>query len=422
MLGKAKPEYDAAKHQAAKAPKGRPRRFAKYEAFEASLPRGMTKRPSYYDSIGIFNGAKEVTVWVKVRLPRGGIHRGRSIPVGGAVEIKLGHRSSWDWPQLLAERDRLQGLADRGEALEKVEVPTFAQYAAEWLERRKPTMKSYSVTKGNIASALNPSFGKKALDAISVSDVNQWISKQSSKLKPASVQRHLAVFNSVMNDAIRSGLITHNPSTNADKIRGIEARQRFVTEDEWQTILETVDRIEEAQADKKAAKPQQIRGWLRHYVTWAYNSGMRRAEILNLTLDDIRKVDDATTVALVSNTKTGKPRSVRCTEEMKASLGDLEALPRAPEDNRLFPLSMTTLKRALSLLWKETGLRDVRLHDLRRSHATILINQGVDVRTVAGRLGHSGTAMLAKHYAVNLGDLEAVRAFENRNQKGAPKG
>ncbi len=72
---------------------------------------------------------------------------------------------------------------------------------------------------------------------------------------------------------------------------------------------------------------------------------------------------------------------------------------------------MTTLKRSLTALWKATGLNDVRLHDLRRSHATILMSKGIDPRTIAGRLGHSGTAMLAKHYAVDRGDKEAAAAF-----------
>jgi integrase len=72
---------------------------------------------------------------------------------------------------------------------------------------------------------------------------------------------------------------------------------------------------------------------------------------------------------------------------------------------------MTTLKRSLTKLWKKTGLSDVRLHDLRRTHATILIGRNIDPRTVAGRLGHSGTAMLARHYAVDLGDMEAAKIF-----------
>jgi integrase len=357
---------------------GRPGRYAKFEEFEASLPKLMTKRPAYCDGVGIFNGATSATAWVKVRLLRGGLYRGRSIPAGGAVEHKLGKRASWDWPGLLAERDRLQGLADRREPLEAVEVDTFATYAQGWLDRKKPVLKGYGVTKGHVVSALNPTFGKRALNAITVADVNRWIGKQSAKHKPATVQRQLATFNAITNDAVRSGIIDRNPTERADRIRGIEARQRFVTGDEWQTILETADKIEREQEAEKERKPQQIRGWLRHYVAWAYESGMRRAEIHNLTWDRVRKVDDETTVIEVVSTKTGRPRFVTCTEEMVAIVASLRKLDRAEGDCRLFPVSMTTLKRSLTDLWKATGLQDVRLHDLRRTHATILL--GLNIR------------------------------------------
>jgi hypothetical protein len=157
----------------AKRPVGRPGRYAKFEDFDASLPKLMAKRPVYYQGVGIFNGATGGTVWVKIRLPRGGVHRGRSVAAGDAIELKLGKRASWDWPRLIAERDRLQGLADRGEPLEAAEIETFAAYANAWLERRKPTLRGYGVTNGHIVTALNPAFGKKALDIITVADVNR---------------------------------------------------------------------------------------------------------------------------------------------------------------------------------------------------------------------------------------------------------
>ncbi|HUZ11781.1 MAG TPA: tyrosine-type recombinase/integrase [Caulobacteraceae bacterium] len=400
-----------------KRPIGRPRRYAKFEEFEASLPKLMTKRPAYCDGVGIFNGATSATVWLKVRLPRGGVYRGRSIPAGGAVEHKLGKRTSWDWPQLIAERDRLQGLADRGEPLEVAEVETFAKYAAAWLERKKPVLKGYWVAHGHVVSALNPTFGKKALNIITVADVNRWIGQQSGKLKPGTVQRRLSTFNAIVNDAVRSGIIDRNPSQRADRIKGIEPRQRFVTTEEWQVILDTADKIEREHAVEKERRPGRIVGWLRHYVVWALESGMRRAEIHNLTWERIRRVDDETTVVEVVNTKTGKPRFVTCTDEMVDILASLRKLDRAEGDNRLFPVSLSTLKRSLTALWKATGLRDVRLHDLRRTHATILIQHRIDPRTVAGRLGHSGTTMLARHYAVDLGDIEAARTFSARLAK-----
>jgi integrase len=392
-------------------PVGRPRRFAKFEELEASLPRVMSKRPLYCDGIGLFRGASSYTVWVKIKMPRGGSYKGRSIPPGGSIEHKLGKRSSWDWQQLVVERDRLQGLADRGEALVEAQVPTFAAHAEQWLERKKPILKGYGVVKGHVSSALNPTFGRKALNAITVVEINRWIGQQSAKLKPATVQRQLATFNAIMNDAVRSGIIDRNPSDRAERIKGIEPRQRFVTEEEWQRILKAADEIVQEQEESKERTPQQIRGWLRHYVVWAYNSGMRRGEILRLTFDHIREIGEHHSVVEVANTKSGKPRFVTCTREMENIVAALRKLERVEGDDRLFPVSMTTLKRSLTRLWRKTGLGDVRLHDLRRTHATILIKRNIDPRTVAGRLGHSGTAMLSRHYAVDLGDVEAARVF-----------
>jgi integrase len=96
---------------------------------------------------------------------------------------------------------------------------------------------------------------------------------------------------------------------------------------------------------------------------------------------------------------------------MESIITALRQLERAENDRRLFPVSLTTLKRSLTGLWKASGLQDVRLHDLRRTHATILIQRNVDPRTVAGRLGHSGTGMLARHYAVDRGDMDAAKVF-----------
>ena len=269
-------------------PVGRPRRFAEFEDFEAGLPEVMANRPAYYQSIGLFRGARDYTVWVKIRCPHGAVSGGKHIAPGKATEIKLGRRASFDWGEMIAERDRLQALADKGLALEEAVVPTFAKYAEEWLERKKATHRSFAMTRGNVNSALNPTFGKVPLDAITVGDINRWIGRQSKTLKPSSVLRHFAVFKAIMNDAVRNELIERNPADHADKIRGIEPRQRFVTEAEWRQIVETAERVEAEQEARRGQTPQQIRGWLRHFVVWAYNSGMRRAEILALRWPNVR--------------------------------------------------------------------------------------------------------------------------------------
>ena len=396
-------------------PIGRPGRYAAYEAFEASLPLSMKKRPQYFQGIGIFRGARSSTVWVKIHCPHGAHFKGRQIQVGHSVEIKLGNRASFEWANLIAEKDRLQGLADRGEPLEALRTLMFAEHADDWLNRKRPVLRSFGSAKGNVYSALNPTFGDKPLNTITLGDINRWISVESETLKPATVLRHLAVLKAIMNDAVKNGLIDQNPAFNADKIRGIEPRQRFVTEEEWRKIVETAEKIEAKQEAEKEQFPQQIRGWLRHFVVWAFNSGMRRSEILALKWSNVRRMEGGPTQIEVIHTKTARPRHITCTTEMEEVLTALAKLDRLPGDERLFPVSMMTLKRSLSNLWAETKLPDVRLHDLRRTHATILMQENIDPKAIAGRLGHSGLSMLGRHYAVDRGDAEAAKKFDNRH-------
>jgi integrase len=58
----------------------------------------------------------------------------------------------------------------------------------------------------------------------------------------------------------------------------------------------------------------------------------------------------------------------------------------------------------------DAGLKDVRLHDLRHYVATRLLSAGVDVRTVAGRLGHRNAATTLNVYShfVPEADQEAA--------------
>ncbi len=53
-------------------PRGRPKKYAEFDALVASLPPLMTKRPRYLHGIGVFRGQRGLTAWLKVRITRGG--------------------------------------------------------------------------------------------------------------------------------------------------------------------------------------------------------------------------------------------------------------------------------------------------------------------------------------------------------------
>ncbi len=78
------------------------------------------------------------------------------------------------------------------------------------------------------------------------------------------------------------------------------------------------------------------------------------------------------------------------------------------------PIRPDSVTRAFPEIAKSVGLRDVRLHDLRHAHATILLQQGVNPKIVQERLGHSSVSTTLDIYSHVLPGLQqaAARQFD----------
>jgi integrase len=374
--------------------RGRPRKYAAYEEMFAGLPKPMTKRPQYENGVGVFRGSKGDTAWVKIRLPLGGSFRGKIHRPGSAIEIKLGRLASWSWEQLEAERDKLQSRADRGEPLEDVVSPTFEAWASDWLERAVSRVKAVDTATIHVNKHLVPAFAGKLLSAITVNDVDRWIAEQRKELAPGTVKRQFNTLRAILNDAMKSGHIEANPCRHADPIRGVVARQRFLDGDELVALL---------------AVAEQVANWLPDFILWCVHSGMRKGEVKALLWSDILMFENGRTFAQVRNSKNDQPRIVSCTETMNEIL-DRQRGRQAEGDDRVFPIADMTLRRKWERARKLAGLEDVTVHDLRRTHSTYAAASGVDLRTLAGRIGHTDLTMLQKHYAALVGSADAEAA------------
>lgn len=391
----------------AQRPRGRPPRYAHLEELKASLVAGEKKRATYRNGIGLLKGARGTTAFVKITFRQPNAYKGKHIQAGESVEIRLGALDSWTWDRLEAERVRLQGLADRGEAIEAEAATLFSTLAQKWLDL-KEDQPSWGVSNGIINSHLNPTFGKKAVTSISVGDVDQWVAAQRKVHRPATVQRQMTALKAILNYGVKLGLLDSNPCQRAEPVRGIESRQRYLTADERQKMFDAAQEMERESETREKYADHEIKGWLFDFLMWALHSGMRRGEIVRLELSDIRQAAGGDAFVFVEKTKSGKPRYIQCNGEMLAIAERMKALPRDTGDQRLFPVSLTTVKRKLTKFWASTGLEDVRLHDLRRTHVTELVSAGVNLHEIAARVGHSNLNMLEDHYAVFKGDAASA--------------
>lgn len=165
-----------------------------------------------------------------------------------------------------------------------------------------------------------------------------------------------------------------------------------------------------------------------------YGCGLRGTEARMLQADD---VDARTRLLHIRHAKCAKDRSVPLSEQLTEELREhwrvhrLEGpwlFPTPCPPPRIFgtgtgpffrdrPLSIDVMQRRFREIRSRAGLRRrVTLHDLRRAHATHLLEAGVDLRVIQVRLGHSSPTVTARYTAVSdqllrrgpclLGDLE----------------
>ena len=68
-------------------------------------------------------------------------------------------------------------------------------------------------------------------------------------------------------------------------------------------------------------------------------------------------------------------------------------------DERLFPITKSYLSHEMIRGCKNTGVKKIRIHDIRHSHARLLINQGCDALILADRLGHEKVSTTLNTYS-----------------------
>jgi integrase len=151
-------------------------------------------------------------------------------------------------------------------------------------------------------------------------------------------------------------------------------RERFLTSEEIERLLSALD-ADENQTAARAIKLLLLTGARRNEITqarWDYVDWQRKT-------------------LLVPCSKSGQPRLIQLNS---AALEVLRSLTHKPTNAFIFPSPITGRPSAsLHFPWtrirKRAGLTGFRLHDLRHSFASFLVNNGVSIYIVQGLLGHA---------------------------------
>ena len=181
-------------------------------------------------------------------------------------------------------------------------------------------------------------------------------------LSPGTVNRRLAVIKAACTHAWRQGWAAQNYSGRIPRLREPPGREVYLT------------RAEVNRLAKAADEP------LRTVILLAAYTGMRAGEFARAVPSADRK-----TIAL-PDSKNGKPRVIPVAERVRPLV---RALP--------ITVPYARLEWAFRDARERAGLPHVRLHDLRHTAASWLINSGADLYTVGKILGHRSVTTTARY-------------------------
>lgn len=261
----------------------------------------------------------------------------------------------------------------------KRNVPTFRAFT---YERYLPYVKTYKASWKTDESILRvhliPALGSKHLDEITKDDVIKLRQAALKKgAKPSTVNRRLILLRYIFNLAVRDWQVPGVPSNPTNGIALLpenNKKERYVTEEELKRLYEAVV------ASKNAM--------LRYVLPMLVVTGARLGEALNAKWADF---DLDQRLWRIPKAKSGQARHIPLGEN---ALKVLEAVQGVSRSDYAFGNPKTGkpykyLYRAWDNARIKAGLPEVRMHDLRHSFASFLINSGRGIYEVQKLLGHT---------------------------------
>lgn len=277
-------------------------------------------------------------------------------------------------------------------------IPLYSELAAKHLESFKGR-KSYEDVESVIRVHILPRWGKTRLTDMNSRAVAQWLGeKRAQGLAPASVEKIRVILGRsfVLGASWDIPGAEKNPARNIPRAPIQNARERFLTAEEAARL--------------KAAVVASQNTQLQHIVGLLLLTGARLRELLDAKWEN---VDVERRSWFIPTSKTGKPRHVPLST---AAVAIIEALPRFNGCPWLVPNPDTrqpfvSIKHGWQNAIKEAKLPGLRLHDLRHSAASFMVNSGVDLFAVGKVLGHANYQSTQRYaHLANDTLLKAVEA------------
>jgi integrase len=288
---------------------------------------------------------------------------------------------------------------------------SYSAFVEEWFKtkKRKLGKQTIEVHKMYLDKYILPSLGEKTLAALKTSHIDDLIEKMHDKgYSPSTIKKAVNIIKNSLEYAVFHEVLIKNVAKKATLPKEEKNEMSVWNEEEVNRFL-------------KAAKNDRL--YPLFYL--ALMSGLRQGELLGLRWKDLDLENHFLTINqvlahngkdIIKGTKTKKSkRIVNLTESTvhvlkvhrKSVLEEKLLNGKSYQDQDLVfctqmgtPVHPSNLRnRVFNKLIEAANVPKIRFHDMRHTHATLLLSKGVNVKVISERLGHSNSKITLDTYS-----------------------
>lgn len=294
---------------------------------------------------------------------------------------------------------------------EEKNYPVFEEYAANWINVTVPatckpsTLSDYCCI---LDTHILPIYGKKQIPDINRMEIKNFLMEKIKKgYSPSTVSHMKSCISGILNIAVDNGDINSNPAHRLGKLYKKNNVQDKINPYSKQELSHLLKGFKEWIPD--------------HYpllLTLA-RTGMRLGEVFALKWDDIdfekRLINVQRTFhrSKIGTPKNGKSRLVDMSKQLSGTLIELENKKKAEAiENGLNALPIWIFpnkggdpsdsgnwrRRYFYKIIEKVGLRKIRIHDIRHTYASLLIQKGESLAYIRDQLGHHSISITVDIY------------------------
>lgn len=303
--------------------------------------------------------------------------------------------------QLLAKLAEGQDIAEAARAVRA--EPTVDDIFQNWLIHAKSRVRTWKDSERRYRIHISPTFGKKKISTVNVNNVRIWhsnllkISRQrkvagnKSTLTKATANRCLSLLRAIFNSEASH---LDNPCQKVKPYHE-ESRDRFLQPDELKRFFTALE---------DESTPQEIRD----FVIVLLFTGARRSNVMSMKWGEIDFSSAVWRIPAEKSKNMGNmniplvPQVIDTLRRRKQYACSIFVFPGNGKTGHL-----VEPKRAWSTLVKRSGLKNLRIHDLRRTCGSYQAASGSNQAIIGKSLGHKSISTTSIYTRLNLDPVRA---------------